>query len=125
MRMKEDDYLNKCKTAVKNGMFSYKQLIEVLKDAEEQYRKAKLDHTKKYNELLLDTNWDEINKERIEKGIVKITNQDMKKAYITNALENEEKKLLELKLEYDNLFRIYEISKHIKGIEDFNDMVMY
>ena len=58
-------------------------------------------------ELILNTNWDELNKERKEKGLSKISNESSRQAYISLQLADNIAKFNEVKLEYDNAKRYY------------------
>ena len=58
-------------------------------------------------ELILNTNWDELNKERKEKGLSKISNESSRQAYISLELADNITKFNEVKLEYDNAKRYY------------------
>ena len=58
-------------------------------------------------ELILNTNWDELNKERKEKGLSKISNESSRNAYISLQLADNIAKFNEVKLEYDNAKRYY------------------
>jgi len=58
-------------------------------------------------ELILNTNWDELNKERKEKGLPKISNESSRNAYISLQLADNIAKFNEVKLEYDNAKRYY------------------
>ena len=58
-------------------------------------------------ELILNTNWDELNKDRKEKGLSKISNESSRQAYISLQLADNIAKFNEVKLEYDNAKRYY------------------
>lgn len=58
-------------------------------------------------ELILNTNWDELNKERKEQGLSKISNESGRNAYISIELKDAIAKFNETKLEYDNAKRYY------------------
>ena len=58
-------------------------------------------------ELILNTNWDELNKDRKEKGLSKISNESSRNAYISLQLADNIAKFNEVKLEYDNAKRYY------------------
>jgi len=57
--------------------------------------------------LILYTNWDEMNKERKEQGLGKISNESSRNAYISLQLADNIAKFNEVKLEYDNAKRYY------------------
>lgn len=86
-------------------------LLHKLAIAEEKYRKEDLEYDKEYNKLLLNIDWDKINKDRVEKKLSKLSNQDMKKAYIEDKLELLNHDLVMSKLEYNRLLRMYEMMK--------------
>ena len=86
-------------------------LLQKLTIAEERYRNKESTYLSEYNDSLINTNWDEINKERVEEGLPKLSNQDMKKAYIeTDLIKMNEDKII-AKLEYNRLLRMYEMMK--------------
>lgn len=60
-------------------------MLETIK-AEDEYKRKKFLNEQEYNNQLLNTDWDTINEERKEKGLPKLSNQDMKKAYIQNKM---------------------------------------
>ena len=63
-----------------------------------------------YNEHMLMTDWDTINEERKEKGLPKLSNQDMKKAHIKQMMIGDYEGLLYLELEYLRLSKIYDVA---------------
>lgn len=86
-------------------------LLQKLAIAEENYRNEESTYLYEYNDSLINTNWDEINKERVEKGLPKLSNQDMKKAYIETDLRKMNEDKIIAKLEYNRLLRMYEMMK--------------
>lgn len=86
-------------------------LLQKLALAEENYRNEEKIYTKEYNKHLLNTDWNKVNDERIEKGLSKLSNQDMKKAYIEELLFSFKSDLIMAKLEYNRLLRMYEMMK--------------
>lgn len=86
-------------------------LLHKLAIAEENYLKEDNLYKKSYNGLLLVTDWDKINKERVEKGLGKLSNQDLKKAYIEEKLNDYKDDVILAKLEYNRLLRMYEMMK--------------
>lgn len=86
-------------------------LLQKLALAEENYRKEDQIYTTEYNKQLLNTDWNKVNNERVEKKLPKLGNQDMKKAYIEASLSQFETDLILAKLEYHRLLRMYEMMK--------------
>ena len=78
-----------------------------LTEKQEEYLKEKeaLDTAKA--EIILNKNWDELNKERKEQGLGKISNESGRNAYISLQLADNISKFNEVKLEYDNAKRYY------------------
>ena len=68
-------------------------LLANLTNSERVYRYLKEELNSLTGAYTLSTNWEEVNAERVEKGLQKITNQTMKDAYIS-------KELHEIKLQY-------------------------
>lgn len=78
-----------------------------LTEKQEEYLKEKQALELSKSELILNTNWDELNKERKEKGLSKISNESSRNAYISLQLADNIAKFNEVKLEYDNAKRYY------------------
>ena len=78
-----------------------------LTEKQEDYLKEKQALETEKAELILNTNWDELNKERKEKGLSKISNESSRQAYISLQLADNIAKFNEVKLEYDNAKRYY------------------
>lgn len=87
------------------------ELLHKLAIAEENYYNEKKLYKKEYNEKLLYTDWNAINDERLEQGLHKLSNQDMKKAYIEEKLSEFKSDKILAELEYNRLFRMYEMMK--------------
>ena len=84
-------------------------IIVLIKEAEQiksQFDTAKQDLTIKKANLLLTTNWNEVNAQRVEEGLPKISNESMRKAYI-------DLKVAEKKLEVNALETAYETVQKI------------
>ena len=86
-------------------------LLHKLAIAEENYYKEKHIYKKEYNEFLLNTDWNSLNDERASQGLPKLSNQDMKKAYIENQLSTFKSDRILAELEYNRLLRMYEMMK--------------
>ena len=86
-------------------------LLHKLAIAEENYLKEESIYNNEFNELMLSADWDTVNAERKEQGLSKLSNQDMKKAYVEKALYMYKTDLILAKLEYNRLFRMYEMMK--------------
>ena len=78
-----------------------------LTEKQEEYLKEKQALETEKAELVLNTNWDELNKDRKEKGLSKISNESSRQAYISLQLADNIAKFNETKLEYDNAKRYY------------------
>lgn len=93
-----------------------KSIMDSLIMAENKYKIKKFCNEMEYYEMMLTEDWDTVNTERIEKGLSKLGNQDMKKAYIKQKMieEYEEEKYLEL--EYLRLQRMYDVAMKL-GVE--------
>ena len=60
------------------------------------------------NTLLLETNWEELNAQRKEQGLTKISNESMRKAYIDQQILMEKIEYNKRLNEHETLLRIYE-----------------
>ena len=89
---------------------SMKELVFNLINTEVEYKTQKNNNKNKYNNLLLDTDWDKINSERKEQGLSKLSNQSMKEAYIETLLSEEYNAEEIMELEYNKLRRLYDVS---------------
>ena len=78
-----------------------------LTEKQEEYLKEKQALELSKAELILNINWDELNKERKEQGLSKISNESGRNAYISIELKDAIAKFNETKLEYDNAKRYY------------------
>ena len=87
-----------------------KDLVNKLIEEEFNYKIKKAKNKEKYNKMLLDTNWDELNEERKQQGLPKLSNQSMKEAYIETVLSEDYTNELEKELEYNTLRRFYDVS---------------
>lgn len=86
-------------------------LLHKLALSEEEYRLSEFNYNDEYNRLLLVTDWDKVNEKRLEKGLSKLSNQDMKKAYIEEQLKIIKREVIIDKLQYNRLLRMYELMK--------------
>lgn len=88
-------------------------IMDSLIMVENKYKIKKFCNEMDYYEMMLTEDWDTVNKERVEKGLPKLGNQDMKKAYIKQKMmrEYEEEKYLEL--EYLRFQRMYDVAMRI------------
>lgn len=87
-----------------------KQLLYSLIEAEKQYKLKKFYNALDYDEQMLTTDWDTVNEERKEKGLPKLSNQDMKKAHIKYMMMVDYDEELYLELEYLRLSKMYEVA---------------
>lgn len=78
-----------------------------LTEKQEEYLKEKQALETEKAKLILHINWDELNKDRREKGLSKISNESSRNAYISLQLADNIAKFNEVKLEYDNAKRYY------------------
>lgn len=90
-------------------MTDIENLLQTLTYAEKEYRRQKTELENKTNKLLLNTQWDKINEERKEKGLQKISNDTLRKAYIDEQLIKERKNLDKIENRRKQLLRKYEI----------------
>ena len=78
--------------------------------SEENYKLKKIEVEQNYFEELLNTDWDTINNERKEQGLPKLSNQDMKKAYIMTKMNDQYSNLLDVELEDNMIRRMYDVA---------------
>lgn len=78
-----------------------------LTEKQEAYLKEKQALEIEKSKLILNTNWDELNAQRKEQGLSKISNESGRNAYISIELKDAIAKFNETKLEYDNAKRYY------------------
>ena len=86
------------------NMMMIKELEGAKKNLDTWKQKVDIDK----NTLLLETNWEELNAQRKEQGLSKISNDTMRKAWIDSQLVQEKRDLNNLIVEYEVLLRIYE-----------------
>lgn len=79
-----------------------------LTEKQEAYLKEKQALEIEKSKLILNTNWDELNAQRKEQGLSKISNESGRKAYISLKLADNIEKFNEVKLEYEDGKRYYE-----------------
>lgn len=56
--------------------------------------------------ILLTTNWNDVNAQRVSEGLPKISNESMRKAYLDLRLEDKIKEVKNLETEYNTIERI-------------------
>lgn len=78
-----------------------------LTEKQEEYLKEKQALETEKAKLILYTDWEDMNKERKERGLPKISNESSRQAYISLQLADNIAKFNETKLEYDNAKRYY------------------
>ena len=86
-------------------------IIVLIKEAEQiksQFDTAKQDLTIKKANLLLTTNWNDVNAQRVEEGLPKISNESMRKAYIDQQILMEKTEYTKKLNEHETLLRIWE-----------------
>ena len=74
--------------------------LQKVKNTEKKYRELKVKYASRKNSKLLSTNWDEINKKRVEKDLPKLSNQSMKDAYISSLFEDLELEVESARVQY-------------------------
>lgn len=79
-----------------------------LTEKQEDYLREKQALETEKAKLILNTNWDELNAQRKEQGLSKISNESGRKAYISLELADNIEKFNEVKLEYEDGKRYYE-----------------
>ena len=84
-------------------------MLETIK-AENDYKLKKFQNEQEYNKQLLETDWDKINDERKEQGLPKLSNQDMKKAYIQNKMFVDYDEELNREKNYDEYKRKFDVA---------------
>lgn len=87
-----------------------RELLTQLGCAETQYKLLKAKFENQKTDLILTTNWNEINEERQNEGLAKISNQSMKDAYILKELADLKAVLDIAELKYTSVKRDYEIA---------------
>lgn len=86
------------------------ELLTKLGCAETHYKLLKAKFENQKSDLILTTNWNEINEERQNEGLAKISNQTMKDAYILKELADLKAVLDIAELKYTSVKRDYEIA---------------
>lgn len=89
------------------NMMLIKEIEGAKKNLDNWKQKVEIDK----NTLLLETKWEEVNAQRKEQGLTKISNESMRKAYIDSQLVQEKRNLNTLIVEYETLLRIYDAIK--------------
>ena len=84
-------------------------MLETIK-AENDYKLKKFQNEQEYNKQLLETDWDAVNNKRKEQGLAKISNQDMKKAYIQNKMFPAYDEQLNREMNYNEHKRKYDVA---------------
>ena len=85
-------------------------LINAVANAEMKFKIYKLEYEQCHNNMLLNSNWDEINEERQKQGLPKLGNQDMKNAFVENKLIHMKKDLSLYERGYLDLKRKYDVA---------------
>ena len=93
-----------------NEIVDMKSLLYLLIDAESKYKTKKFFNDMDYNEHMSTIDWDTVNSERMENGLPKLTNQDMKKAYIKTIMHEDYREELYEEMKYDKYRRMYEVA---------------
>lgn len=93
----------------KESEVKIKNIMDSLIRAEQRYKVKKFYNEMDYYEQLLTEDWDTINEKRKEKGLPKLGNQDMKKAYLKHKMMDEYDEEKYLELEYLRFQRMYDV----------------
>ena len=90
------------------GIDSKMMLIKELEISKNKLNSLKQGLDVDKNTLLLETNWEEVNAQRKEQGLSKISNESMRKAYIDSQILMQKIELNKKTNEHETLMRIYE-----------------
>ena len=101
-----------------NEIVDMRSLMYSLIRAENRYKVKKFYNEMDYYEMLLTEDWDTVNEERKEKGLPKLSNQDMKKAYIKHKMMDDYDEEKYLELEYLRFQKMYDVAIKL-GLETF------
>ena len=82
--------------------------LSALNAAEAEYKRYKLSNQLNQAQFLLTVDWTEINNERAELGLPKISNDQTRKAYIRDKFFKDNEKELSLELRYNAAYREYQ-----------------
>ena len=93
-----------------------KSIMDSLIMAENKYKIKKFCNEMDYYEMMLTEDWDTVNTERVEKGLPKLGNQDMKKAYVKHKMISDYELEKHFELEYLRLQRMYDVAMKL-GVE--------
>lgn len=97
-----------------DDVVNIKTLMNSLIRAENRYMVKKFYNEMDYYEMMLTEDWDTVNKERVGKGLPKLGNQDMKKAYVKHKMMDEYDEEKYLELEYLRFQRMYDVAMKLK-----------
>ena len=96
-----------------DDIVNIKSLMNSLIRAENRYKVKKFYNEMDYYDMMLTEDWDTVNKGWVEKGLPKLGNQDMKKAYIKHKMMDEYDEEKYLELEYLRFQRMYDVTMRI------------
>ena len=91
-----------------NGVDCNMMLIKEIEISKNKLNTLKQELDVDKNNLLLETNWNDINSKRVEEGLPKISNESMRKAYIDQQILMEKIEYNKRLNEHETLLRIYE-----------------
>lgn len=94
--------------------------LSALNVIEAEYKQFRLHNQLQQAQFLLSVNWTEINSERTEVGLPKISNDTTRKAYLREKFFKDNEKELSLELRYNTALREYQDEFHRKLSEDNN-----
>ena len=91
-----------------NGVDCKMMMIKEIEISKNKLNTLKQELDVDKNNLLLETNWNDINSKRVEEGLPKISNESMRKAYIDQQILMEKTEYNKKLNEHETLLRIYE-----------------
>ena len=93
------------------------KLFDEIAKAEYKYYKSREDYYNKKKILFINSNWEQINNERQEQGLDKLTSEKKREYYVDTQLQNEHEYYKSCELHYLALKRDFEfrMEQFIKG----------
>ncbi len=104
----EDNYVEEFELA--ENVHDIPSLLMELFKKEQEYREAKLEYKKQFNQRIVTFNWDEINKERKEEGMPKLGSKEMREAFVDSLIEEYKEAYIYARVEYHHLYKMYEFA---------------
>ena len=103
-----DTVYNCISSWIKQGQDVNRMMITEIEISKNKLNTLKQELDVDKNNLLLETNWNDINSKRVEEGLPKISNESMRKAYIDQQILMEKIEYNKRLNEHETLIRIYE-----------------